>query len=168
MNNATFASGPVVSITPGMIQEIKIKAAASEMRRHRICLHQSAEDQTQEMVIACCRDTVMPPHRHPAGRSESYHVIEGAMKVLFFDDTGQVEQCLELAERGSDKPSLYRLCSPHWHTAYPVSDWLVYHEVLTGPFDPDQVVEYPAWMPKGTPIQNVAEFLDRAAAATDG
>lgn len=167
MTNATFAEGPIVAITPGMIEEIKSKAAASKMRRHRICLHQSVEDQTQEMVIACCRDSVMPPHRHPAGRSESYHVIEGAMKVLFFDDAGKIERRLEIAERGSDRPSLYRLCAPRWHTAYPVTDWLVYHEVLTGPFDPDQAVEYPGWMPKDTPSEDVAAFLARAAAAAD-
>lgn len=167
MSNASFASGPIISITSDMVEDIKAKAAASEIGRHRICLHQSVEDRTQEMVIACRGDTIMPPHRHPAGRSESYHVIEGAMKVLFFDDDGNLNDCLEMAEHGSDKPYLYRLSAPRWHTAYPVTDWLVYHEVLTGPFHADQVVEYPKWMPQGTPIQDIAAFLRRVAASTE-
>ncbi|MEQ8505313.1 MAG: WbuC family cupin fold metalloprotein [Rhodospirillales bacterium] len=167
MSNATFATGPIVSVSADMVADLKSKAAAADSGRFRFCLHQSVSENTQEMVIACRRDTVMPPHRHPEGRSESYHVIEGAMTVLFFGDDGALIDHLDMGAHDSGKPYLYRLGRPVWHTAYPTTEWLVYHEVLTGPFDIDQVVEYPDWLPQGTDTTRVAAFLDRAAATAN-
>jgi len=159
MNTAQFNREAVLAIVQADLAELKRLAAASPKRRYRLCMHRSVEDATQEMVIVCRGDTVMPPHRHPIGRSESYHIIEGTMTVCFFDNSGLVIRRLEMAPFGSGKPFLYRLSDSLWHAPVPTSDWLVYHETLTGPYAIDGVVEFPSWLPSGTSEAAIDHFL---------
>ena len=46
------------------------------------------EHPVQEMVIAFYKDSYVRPHRH-IGTSESFHVAEGEIDVIFFDEVGK-------------------------------------------------------------------------------
>jgi glucose-6-phosphate isomerase len=162
MRTAHFNEKAILAITPDELAHLKDLALQSPKQRYRLCMHYSTRDSTQEMVIVCLRDTVMPPHRHPVGRTESYHIIEGSMTVCFFDDFGQVFRKLEMGEPMSGKAFLYRASEPVWHAPVPSSDWLIYHETLTGPYEPENVVEFPPWMPAGSDEVRVRDFLRRA------
>ena len=115
------------------------------------------------MLIVCHRSTIMPPHRHPVGRSESYHVVEGEMVICLFDNEGSVSRRINLSDKGSNGAFLYRLSESMWHAPIAISEWLVYHETLTGPFYESETVEFPDWLPKDTEISIIENFLKNAS-----
>lgn len=131
---AEFNQAPILSIDGGMLDYLKSQALAAPRRRYRLCLHADPGAPTQEMIIVCPRGTFMTPHRHPDGKSESYHVIEGTMRVCFLTDGGTLDRAIDLGAPGTGLPFLYRLSASRWHMPIVLSDWLVYHETYSGPF----------------------------------
>lgn len=160
MTESIFNNQDILEITPTIIDELKQKALASSRKRFRLCMHHSTSHPTQEMLIVFHKDTYMPPHRHPKGKSESYHVVEGSMNVYFFDDEGNVIRSIEMGTAGGEKAFLYRLSCSAWHMPMPTSEWLVYHETYSGPFEKSYDVEFPAWAPREEDKDQVKHFLD--------
>lgn len=159
MPESIFNDQDILEVSSAMIDELKRRAAASPRKRFRLCMHSSLEHRTQEMLIVFHRDSFMPPHRHPKGKSESYHIVEGAMTVYFFDNDGELIRSFDMEKAGGDKPFLYRLSSNIWHMPVPASEWVVYHETYTGPFMKERDVEFPAWAPQENDIEGVKLFL---------
>ncbi len=138
----------VVTFSLSDLDELKAKALAAPLKRARINLHEHLTDRVQEMVIAEHRSTYVRPHRHP-GRLESFHVIEGSLTVVLFDDAGRVTQTVRLAAArplaSFGVPILYRQREPHWHTLLIESEFAVIHEVVEGPFPYE--TEWAPWAP---------------------
>ena len=149
----------ILEITPKIIKDLKKRTLASKNSRFRLCMHHSNSDQTQEMIIVFHKGTFMPPHRHPKGKSESYHIIEGAMIVYFFNDEGKVIKEIEMGSINHNKTCVYRLSNSIWHMPLPVTEWLVYHETYSGPFEKSYDVEFPVWAPKEEDKNEVKRFL---------
>ncbi|HEY4255223.1 MAG TPA: WbuC family cupin fold metalloprotein [Chlamydiales bacterium] len=130
-------------VSEELIEKLKSMALQVPLKRARMCLHMSHGDAVQEMVIVLHKDTYIRPHRHE-GKTESFHMIEGAVLIGFFNDSGSVQKTVRLsAERKN--PFLYRLSAALWHTVVPLTEFAVFHEVSTGPFSAS---EYPAWEPE--------------------
>lgn len=159
MSGAIYNKQNITVITDELITDLKHRALVSSRKRFRFCLHQSNADQTQEMIIVFRQNTFMPPHRHPMGKSESYHIIEGSMKVFIFNNKGYVTRIVELGEAGQNKAFMYRLSSNFWHMPVAISEWLVYHEAYSGPFKKEIDVEFPAWAPRENDKLEVKKFL---------
>ena len=115
------------------IKALKQMAQESELLRARYCLHRSHNDGVQEMVIALLKGSQVPVHRH-AGKSESYHMIEGLIEVLFYDNQGNRTDVIKLGPQDSGLPFIYRLAPGVWHTVRVLSECAVIHETTTGPF----------------------------------
>lgn len=160
MSDSIYNKENILEITPEVINDLKRKALASPRKRFRLCMHHSNNDPTHEMLIVLNnKTTFMPPHRHPKGKSESYHVVEGSMTVYFFNDEGKVIKTIDMEESGGENPFLYRLSSNKWHMPVPTSEWLVYHETYTGPFEKDIDVEFPQWAPQEFEKEKIKRFL---------
>lgn len=127
------------------LARLKGAAASSPLRRARLCLHRSSDDLVQEMVIALCRDVLFRPHRH-AAKSESFHIIEGELDVLIFDDEGRTVRAVPMGPPGSGRMFCYRLCVPAWHAVLPQTPQVIFHETTTGPFRA-QESEFAPWAP---------------------
>lgn len=140
---------------PAEVAKVKAMALDSPLKRARICLHRSHGDPIQEMVVALRRGCYIPPHRH-GGRSESLHVMEGALLALFFDETGKATRRERLDASGQ---VLYRLASDRWHTVAALADMVVFHEVVQGPFEGG--VELAPWAPAQGDEAAARAFLDR-------
>ncbi len=140
-----YADAPVVKITADTIAFLKARAAENSRRTARLCAHPDVDDGLHEMLIVHSRGACVPPHKHP-GKSESFHVIEGRLKVVIFDDDGTKAEEITMGEVGSGLVFFYRLCEERYHTVIPETDWVVFHEVTNGPFDPAQTVFAP-WGP---------------------
>ena len=140
--------GDIIEICPNQLTALKEAASASPLRRSRISLHQCHDDRVQEMVIAFCRDTYNRPHRHRY-KSESFHVIEGRVLIVFFDEFGVPTRKVHLGAPGSGMPFLYRLSSDRWHTVIPLDEHVIIHETTTGPFAPGST-EFADWSPDGS------------------
>lgn len=159
MQEATFNQSDIVEVTSTTVEELKAKAKAAPRGRYRLCLHRSTEDQVQEMVIVAPRGTYFRPHRHPAGKTESYHVVEGSMTVFFFNDAGEVIRRIDMAAHGAGKTYLYRLSNRIWHIPVPTSDFVVYHEVYCGPFDREGDCEFASFSPPEDAPAEIEKFL---------
>lgn len=150
----------IVAVGPSTVEDLVRRAESAPKRRFRLCLHRSPSDRVNEMVTVLCKDTYVRPHRHPEGKTESYHVLQGQLTVLLFDDRGNVTQRVDLAEPGRGKPSLFRLAKPVWHMPVVRTEHLVMHEVFQGPFDKESDVEYSSWSPDELDEPAARGFLD--------
>ena len=166
MPDAIYNTQDILIITPEIITDLKKEALKSRRKRYRLCLHYNNEHPTHEMLIVFHKDTYMPPHRHPIGKSESYHIVEGTMTVYFFDDDGTVIQHSRLSDVRSKAPFMYRLSGNIWHMPVAESEWLVYHETYTGPFDKMSDVEFTSWAPREDEIEKSVEFLKNCRNST--
>ena len=146
----------VLGVGKDWIDRLTASARLEPLRRARLNLHHNDNDAVHEMLIALCRDTLVPPHRHP-GKSESFHVVEGEVLVVIFDDRGSVVRRLHLGPIGSGLDFIYRQASPVWHTVIPLSEVVVVHETTKGPFLKLDC-ELPHWAPHGG--EGLRLFLD--------
>lgn len=127
------ATAPIVSIGAQQILFLKQEAASSGRRRARICAHRTDDDRLHEMLIAILADSYIHPHKH-LGKSESFHIIEGAVDVVVFDDSGAILDVIALGDVSTGRNFFYRLSDSLFHTLLIRSECLVMHEVTNGPF----------------------------------
>lgn len=157
MTEAYFKKGNIVSFSEAEIDELKNKTNLSLTGRFRYCLHQDHSDQIQEMIIGISKDSYCRPHRHPIHFSESYHIIQGELLILFFDQNGNEYHRETLEKNGKN---VIRINHSVIHMPISLSDVTVYHETLTGPFDKENMVEYMDWAPDEQTNQAV-EYLNK-------
>ena len=152
------AQGGVVQVNQAHIQALKAQATANPRQRARLCAHRSSEDRLHEMLIVLTRNVYIRPHRH-LGKMESFHVIEGTAQVLFFSESGAIDEIVELGDARSGKCFYFRLEDPRYHTQIITSEHLVFHETTNGPFNRDQTIFAP-WSPAENEPAAVRQYLD--------
>ena len=84
------------------------------------------------MLICMSELTYFKIHKHPRGFTESYHVIEGTLKVFFFDDGLNLISSLVLSP---EENFIYRLNKSVYHLVISTTASTIYHETLCGPFE---------------------------------
>ena len=152
------ATGGVVCVTAADVAEVVARATRSPRNRARLCAHPSPADALHEMLICLARETYVRPHWH-AGKSESFHIIEGELDVVLFDDAGTVRDVIAMGPYQSGKAFFYRLMEPCFHTVLVKSPFALFHETTNGPFDAADT-EFAEWSPpEGSAA--VVEFVDR-------
>lgn len=165
-----YSREPIFSITRKPMSGLRRLAAESPLGRARICVHQSPSDVVHEMLIVVTRESYIRPHKH-LSKSESFHMIEGEMDVLIFSDDGQLENVVEMSAYTESANFYYRLSVAKFHTLALKSEWALFHETTSGPFNPDDSVGAP-WAPqeKGMPaeIQSFRSGLDAKVRAFAG
>lgn len=149
----------IAEIKPDQLNQLKRAAEEANLRRARFCLHRDFQDPVQEMVIAFCRDSYIRPHKH-VNKSESFHVIEGNLAVVFFDDNGEVIRKIEMGPVGSGRVFMYRLNVSLWHTVIPLSDNVILHETTTGPFIKSDE-NNAKWSPDNDDKEGIRLFLEK-------
>ena len=126
-----MATDEVVRFDSRYIDFVKQSANKNERGRARICAHRGPTDTLHEMLIAIRSGSYIRPHRHHQ-KIESFHLVDGLVDVVIFNDDGDVADVVEL---GIDKNFYYRLDLPRYHTLLVNSPVLVIHEITNGPFD---------------------------------
>ena len=91
------AVDPIAKIGGPEIQLLKERALRNPRQRIRVCAHKSTDDPLHEMLIVHTKDTYVRPHKH-FKKSESFHVIEGIVDVIVFDETGKVVEVIEMGD----------------------------------------------------------------------
>jgi len=140
-----YARDGIVRIGPEEIDVVKRQALFNPRRRCRICAHPSTEDRLHEMIIVHAGDLYVHPHRHP-GKSESFHIIEGRLSVVLFDDAGHEVDRIRMGPPGSGRAVFYRLSQALYHTVLLEDPIVVFHEVTNGPFVAGET-EFAPWAP---------------------
>lgn len=137
--------GSITLVTADNIAFLKSRAASNPRRRVRLCAHPDSEDRLHEMLIVHAQAAYVPPHKH-LNKSESFHIIEGLLTVFLFNDEGVVEKVIPMGEIGSGRVFYYRLSTSFYHTVWPESEFVVFHEVTNGPFERKDTINA-SWAP---------------------
>ena len=154
-----YNSEDIFELNNSALHALKESANISPLKRARICLHRSEEESVQEMILCVYRGSYVRPHRHN-GKSESFHLIEGDLSVLLFDDEGEIFRRVELGASGGNKNLLYRLSVNAWHTILPRTEFVIFHEVTNGPFVRTDT-EYAKWSPHESEINEVERYMKK-------
>jgi cupin fold WbuC family metalloprotein len=159
MSAQYFDNQEIIAIEETSLPKLKMMAEKAPLRRARYCLHHQSQDLLHEMVIAFCQDSYVRPHKHK-NKSESFHMIEGELLVVFFDNHGRVTRFLRMKAKGQDGCFLYRLSSELWHMVIPLTDHVVIHEVTNGPFIKEDST-FAAWSPDGNDKNEALRFMEQ-------
>jgi cupin fold WbuC family metalloprotein len=151
------STADVTVIGAAELDRVKRMALASPTGSARICAHPSASDPLHEMLIALVGGRYIRPHAH-RGKSESFHMIEGALTIVLFDEAGEIRRLVDLSAAG-DGAVYYRLATPTFHTVVPRSSLAVFHETTNGPFDRRDAL-FPDWAPDGSDAAAGKVWLD--------
>ena len=164
-----LTNGPIATVGPDDIALLRLAVGKTTKRRARINAHPDSDDQLHEMIIAIEPNSYVRPHKHP-GKSEAFHIIEGAVDIVVFDETGDISRIVSLAAPGGSTPFYYRMSEPHFHTLIIRSELLIVHEITNGPFRPDGTV-FAAFAPEEGDTVAAGNFqtslLGRVAAFQD-
>lgn len=140
INNEVFvADESIVRLGAEQIYFLKQQALLSSRKRARICTHRSSDDSLHEMLIAISSESYIHPHKH-ARKVESFHIVEGLVDVVVFDDAGAILDVVEMGDLSTRKNFYYRLSDSLFHTLIIRSDFLVMHEVTNGPFVANETI----------------------------
>jgi cupin fold WbuC family metalloprotein len=143
VNEEVFiALDPIVQIGGDEIEFLKRQAQDNPRGRARVCAHKTNEDALHEMVIAITAQSYIHPHRH-VGKSESFHIVEGEVDIIVFDDGGAIVDIIGMGAIGSGRKFYYRLSDSAFHTLLIRTNFLVVHEVTNGPFLKEKTVLAP-------------------------
>jgi cupin fold WbuC family metalloprotein len=152
-----YSDRSFLTVGPEEIAWLKAEAAELPRRRARLCAHPAPEAGLHEMIIVHERMAYVRPHRHH-GKSESFHILEGEALAVILEEDGRIAQVHDMAAHGSGKPYFYRMPEKVFHTLLIASDWLVFHEATSGPFDPAKT-EFPDWAPDGSDPAEADRFV---------
>lgn len=130
------------SVDDDDISFLKTQALSSPNKRSRICAHPDENDAQQEMFISFDGTSYIQPSRHKV--DESFHLIEGRGKYIFFDKNGKYDFDVRLGDYNSDLPFYLRVPSDLYHTLIPLSKNIVAHEIVGGKFDRANTI-FPKW-----------------------
>lgn len=160
-----YGDQAIFRLSSADINALKDKAKQNPRRRIRVCAHRGIGDIVHEMFIVHARDTYIPPHKHP-GKSESFHVIEGAVDVVVFEEDGSVREVIKMGEYLSGRPFYYRISDPLYHTLIIRSDVLVFHETTSGPFNRADTIFAP-WAPEENNPAGCEVFMGKLLQAAE-
>src|SRR5579864_1112978 len=126
------AQSNIVKINSQDISKLKNTVLETKNKRVRICAHQNSDDVLHEMLIVIAKSSYVRPHKH-INKSESFHMIEGQLDVIIFDDEGNILEIIPMGNPASGENFFYRLSTDHFHSLVIKSDFVVFHETTNGP-----------------------------------
>ncbi len=153
-----YFEDPIVLMGRREIQFLKEKVGSNERRRIRLCAHGSTEDPVHEMFVTLTKESYIRPHKHLA-KSESFHVIEGSMDLVVFDEEGEVTGAIPLGAYPTGGEFYHRFAGPSFHTLLIRSNILVFHETTSGPFKKSDTLFAP-WSPEEHDQRAAQQFMD--------
>lgn len=155
-----YSNAENFAITREEIDFLKQRAGTNPRKRARICSHQRIDDPLHEMLIVLAKDSYVRPHKH-LGKPESMYVLEGRVDFLLFDEAGRLETRIPMGGYDSGKSFYHYMHQTHYHSLLVRSEYLVYHEVTQGPFDPELTLTAP-WAPDESRPETGLDFLEAA------
>jgi len=145
-----------VYIGSNLIKEMKDISRAEGGCNVRVCLHSEPESKHHDMVVLENKNKYYPPHKHEE-KGECFHVIDGKLGILAFDDYGTIIDA-NLLEKGD----IYRIEIGMYHAIIPVSDIVIYHESKPGPFLGGEDSIIPFWAAAEEDTKAVENYTFRA------
>ena len=125
------------------IEVLKNAAVNSPRKRHHVLWHRDHQDTVQRLAMWFEPQTYVRPHCHSfAGRWEILILLQGTLRVLFFDEQQRVSDIVEM----NQDCQLIEIPEGQWHTVVALESSLVF-EVKPGPFIAAQPEDFASWAP---------------------
>lgn len=118
-------------ITKDILDELSMKAKASERLRANMDLRNSSEDLSQRMLNAIEPGTVMPIHRH-LGSSETCVCIRGHFEEYFYDSDGRLTETIDMVPGGV----VLNIEKGQWHSLKCLESGTILFEAKNGAYQP--------------------------------
>ena len=147
----------ITCVNQESIDFLKSKARKNLRKRARLCTHLGVNELLHEMLIVHFKGLYVQPHKH-IGKSESFHIIEGSLGIVVFDDSGQIIKVIHMGDLASGLVFYYRLSDCFFHSVIPLSDIVVFHETTNGPFRKEDVVLAP-WAPREEETEEAQRYF---------
>ena len=141
-------------ITSETLGSLSAEAVLSPRIRKNMNLHEQADDTLQRMLNAFEPGTYVCPHKHEnPDKRELFILMRGRLKILIFDDDGQVTESVIL-DRASGKLAI-EIPPRVWHSVVSLEKGSVAFEIKDGPYNPDTDKNFAPWAPvEGDPEAN--------------
>lgn len=128
-------------INEELLDRVTGEAKRSPRLRMNYNFHETLDAKAQRLLNALEPGTVLPVHRH-CQTAETYLVLRGVIKVLFYDDRKRLLETFLLDPREGN----YGVHIPkgQWHTLEVLKSGTVIFEVKDGPYQPlgkDDILE---------------------------
>lgn len=128
-------------INEELLDRVTGEAKRSPRLRMNYNFHETLEAKAQRLLNALEPGTVLPVHRH-CQTAQTYLVLRGVIKVLFYDDRKRLLETFLLDPREGN----YGVHIPkgQWHTLEVLESGTVIFEVKDGPYQPlgkDDILE---------------------------
>lgn len=130
---AYYSRSRAPAITDSVVAALKERLTLSGGHTVRICLHEGPEAAFHEMAVVHKKGGVFKQHKHLA-KDESYHMIDGVLRIEIFDEPGRLIETVRLGAAGTGLPFWIRIRPGVWHATVPETDFAVFHEARPGPF----------------------------------
>ena len=136
---------------------IKKKNNKKKLNKFKICLHKDENYPVQEMINFSYGFNYNRPHKHLLNKNESYHIIEGGMEIYLISEKNKIIKKIKIEKKKNKFPPIFKLNKPIFHFIVPSTDWLIYHEVTTGPWK-KKFIKYADFSPKNN-LNNEGEIF---------
>ena len=120
-------------IDNNLLDSVTSKAKESDRLRMNFNLHESLDAKAQRLLNALEPGTVLPIHRHQH-TAETYIVLRGAIKVLFYNDDRVLTD--EFMVNPLDGAYGLHIPACQWHTLEVLESGTTIFEVKDGPYTP--------------------------------
>lgn len=160
-----FARDSIVEIGNQEVRFLKERIGYNSRQNVRLCTHRNMADLLHEMVILHSKTTYVRPHKY-LEKSVSYHIIEGTVDLVLFDDQGDFQDVIPMGEYKTGRRFYYRLNKGCYYAPIVHSDFFLFHEVTNGPFKPSDTL-YPPWAPDGSDAAAVTRFQQELTSKAD-
>ena len=117
-------------IDENLLDKVTEQAKTSDRLRMNYNLHDSLEAKAQRLLNALEPGTVLPVHRH-RHTAETYIVLRGCIKVLFYNDDGVLTG--EFRVHPEEKVYGVHIPAGQWHTLEVLENGTVIFEVKVLP-----------------------------------
>jgi cupin fold WbuC family metalloprotein len=124
-----------MKIPQALLGKLTEEAKASPRLRMNMDLRNGPEDKSQRMLNAIEPGSPLPIHRHQK-TSETVVCLRGHLREIFYDDSGEVTEVIDLAPNSG----CVALNIPigQWHTVEVLETGTVIMEVKDGAYEPLQ------------------------------
>lgn len=151
-----IANDRIIKLRSSFITTLKKKASQNSRKRVRLNIHKNTNDVVHEMFIVHTKDTYVRPHKH-LKKAESIFIVEGRADIFLFDEKGRITEIISMGDYKSSLCFYYKIDRPIYHTMTIKSDYLVFHEVTSGPFNRTETIFAP-WSSKEQDVQSVKKY----------
>lgn len=135
--NAKSLSYYIDSKVPVLTKELldEIKEIAFETKQNvRVCFHEDNNQDLHNMIILQWKGKEFKIHKH-SKNIEICQIIEGQHRFNIYEGNG--ENLLQSIKMTETDNSIVRINKSNYHLSIPITQYVIFHEIKLGPFDPN-------------------------------